>query len=80
MCVPPTPFDDGYDVCGPKATRVGKKSARTTVPVLHRPAEGVRLSRPHTCLAGARSLRNTTADDRGDPPIPRWDESMRVKR
>ena len=25
-------------------------------------------------------LRNTTADDRSDPPIPRWDESMRAKR
>ena len=76
MWVPPTAFDDGYDVCGPKATRVGKESARTTVPVLHRPAKGIRLSRPHTTLAGARSLRNTTADDRSDPPIPRWDESM----
>ena len=29
MRVPPTPFDDGYDVRGPKATRVGKESART---------------------------------------------------
>ena len=78
--VPPTPFDDGYDVCGPKATSVGKESARATVPVLHRPAKGIRLSRPHTTLAGARSLRNTTADDRSDPPTPRWDESMRAKR
>ena len=56
---PPTPFDDGYDVCGPKATRVEKESARTTVPLPHRPAKGIRLSRPHTTLAGARSLRNT---------------------
>ena len=71
---------DGYDVYGPKATRVGKESARTTVPVLHRPAKGIRLSRPHTTLAGARSLRNTTADHRSDPPIPRWDKSMRAKR
>ena len=78
--VPPTPFDDGYDVYGPKATRIGKESARTTVPVLHRPAKGIRLSRPHTTLAGARSLRNTTADDRSDSPIPRWDESVRAKR
>ena len=76
----PTPFDDGYDVCGPKATGVGKESARTTVPVLHRPAKGIRLNRPHTTLAGARSLRNTTANDRSDLPIPRWDESMRAKR
>ena len=68
--VPPIPFDDGYEVCGPKATRVGKESSRTTVHVPHRPAEGTRLSRPHTSLAGARSLRNTAADDRGDPPIP----------
>ena len=78
--VPPTPFDDGYDFCGSKATRVGKESARTTAPVLHRPAKGIRLSRPHTTLAGARSLRNTTADDRSDPLIPRWEESMRAKR
>ena len=79
MWVPSTPFDDGYDVRGSKATRVGKESARTNVPVFHRPAEGTRLSRPHTSLAGARSLRNTAAYDRGDPPIPRWDESMRAK-
>ena len=80
MWVPPTPFDDGYDVRGPKATRIGKKSARTTVPVLRRSAEGIRLSRPHTSLAGDRSIRNTAADDRrGDPPIPRWDESIRAK-
>ena len=50
------------------------------VPVFHRPAEGIRLSRPRTSLAGARSPRNTAAADRGDPPIPRWDESMRAKR
>ena len=80
MWVPPTPFDDGYNVCVPKAKRVGKESVRTIVPVLHRPAEGIRLSRLHTSLSGARSLRNTTADDRGDPPIPRWDERMRAKR
>ena len=48
----PTPFDDRYDVRGPKATRVGKERARTTVPVLHRSAEGIRLNRPHTFLAG----------------------------
>ena len=76
----PTPFDEGYDFCCPKATRVGKETARTTVPVFHRPAEGIRLSRPHTVLAGARSPRNTAADDRGDPPVPRWDESTRAKR
>ena len=79
MWVPPTPSDDGYDVRGPKATRVGKESARTTVIVLHRSAEGIRLSQPHTSLAGARSLRSTAADDTGDPPIPRWDESMHAK-
>ena len=79
MWVPPAPFADEYDVRGPKATRVGKESARTTVPVLHRSAEGIRLSRPHTSIVGARSLRNTATDDRGDPPIPRWDESMRTK-
>ena len=75
----PTPFDDGYDVRGPKATRVGKESARTTVPVFHRPADGIRLSRPHTSLASARSLWSTVADDRGDPPVPRWDESVRAE-
>ena len=72
-------FDDGYDVCGPKATRVGKESARTDIPVFHRPAEGIRLCRPHTALAGARSLWSTAADDRGDPSIPRWDESLRAE-
>ena len=80
MWVPPTPFDEGYDFCGPKATRVGKESARTTVPVFHRPAESIRLSRPHTSLAGARSPKSTTADYRGDPPVPRWDESTPAKR
>ena len=77
--VPPTPFDDEHDVRCTKTTRVGKESARTTVRVLHRSAEGIRLSRPHTSLAGARSLWNTAEDDRGDPPIPRWDKSMRAK-
>ena len=28
---------------------------------------------------GARSLRSTTADDRGDPLIPRCDESLRAE-
>ena len=51
--------------------RVGKESARTAVSVFHRPAEGIRLCRPHTSLADARSLWSTAADDRGDPPIPR---------
>ena len=76
MRVPPTPSDDGYDVRGPKATRVGKESARTIVPVFHRPTEGMRFSRPHTSMADARSLWSTAADDKGDPPNPRWDESM----
>ena len=75
-----TPFDDGYDVRGPKATRAGKKSAHTAVSVFHRPAEGIRLSRPHTSLAGARSLWSAGADDRGDPPVPRWYESMRAEQ
>ena len=59
--------------------QVGKETARTTVPVFHRPAEGIRLSRPHTSLAGARSLWSTAADASGDPPIPLWDESMRAE-
>ena len=58
---------------------VGKESARTMFAVLHRPTEGIRLSQPHTSSSDARSLRNTAADNRGDPPIPRWDESMRAK-
>ena len=69
--VPPTPLDGRYEVRDPKATTVGKESARTTVPVFHRLAEGIRLSRPHTSLAGARSLWGTAAGNRGDPPIPR---------
>ena len=32
-----------------------------------------------TSFAGARSLRNTTADDEGSPIVPRWDESLRVE-
>ena len=75
MRAPPTAFDNEYDVRGPKATRVGKESTRPTVPVFHRPAEGIRLSRLHTSLAGARSLWSTAADDRGDTLIPRWDEA-----
>ena len=80
MRVPPTPFDDGYDVHGPNATKFGKESARITVSVFCRPAEGIRLSRPHTSLVDARSLWSTPAvDDRGNPTIPRWDESMRAE-
>ena len=48
MRVPPAPFDNGYDVRSPKVTRIGKESARTSVPMFHRPAEGVRICRPHT--------------------------------
>ena len=33
MQLPPAPFDDGYDVCGPQATRVGKQIACATAPV-----------------------------------------------
>ena len=41
---PTAPFDDGYDICDPQATRrAGKKSTRATIPVSHRPAEGMRL-------------------------------------
>ena len=79
MRVPPAPFDNGHDVRGPKATRVAEESARTAVLVFHRPAEGIRLYRPHTSLAGACSLRSTAADKRSDPPIPRWDESLRAE-
>ena len=57
---------------------LGRK-AHTTLPVLHRPAEGIGLNRPHTSLAGARSLWSTGADDRGDTTTPRWDQSMRAE-
>ena len=33
MQLPPAPLGDGYDVCGPQATRVGKKITCATVPV-----------------------------------------------
>ena len=58
---------------------LGRKVCVTTVPVFHGPAKGIRLGRPHTSLAGARSLWSTAEDDRGDPPVPRWDESMRAE-
>ena len=77
--VPPTPFDDRYGVRGSKVARVRMESARTAVPVFHRPLEGIRLCRPHTSLAGARSLWSTTVDDRRDPPILRLDESLRAE-
>ena len=73
MRVPPAPFDDRYNVGGPKTTRVGKESAPTAVvPVFHRPAEGIRLCRPHISLANARSFSSTTVDARGDPPFNNW--------
>ena len=71
MWVLSAPFDDGYDNCGPKATRDEKESARTRVPLfrcfidLQKAYDSV----DRTPMAGARSLRNTAADDRGDPPI-----------
>ena len=70
MRVPPAPLDDGYDVRGPRATRVGKESALVAVPVFYQPAEGIRLCRSHISLAGSRSLRNTAAEDGSDLPIP----------
>ena len=56
MRVPPTPFDDGYDVRGPKATRVGKESARTTVPMFHRPATERHTTQSTTHFFGRYSL------------------------
>ena len=56
--VSPVPFDDGYDVRGPTFTRFGRESVRAAVPLFHRHAEGTRLCRPLTSLAGARSLRS----------------------
>ena len=35
MRVLPASFEDGYDVHGPKATRVGKESVRAIVPAFH---------------------------------------------
>ena len=58
---------------------LGRKARVPSVPVFHRPAEGIRLSRPDISLAGARSLWSSAADDRDHPPIPRWDESMRAE-
>ena len=55
------------------------KRAYTAVPMFHRSSESIRLSRPHTSLAGARSLWSTAAGDRDDPPIPRWDKSTRAE-
>ena len=45
-----TSFDDGYNVHGPKATRVGKENARTTIPVFRRPAEGIHDAVDRTLL------------------------------
>ena len=81
MWVPPTPFDDGYDVCGPKATKVGKESARTTVPCfidLQKAYDSVDRTLLWHVLA--RFGTPTQMIGRGDPQIPRWDESMRAKR
>ena len=63
MQVLPAPFDDGYDIRGPKATVVGRESVRTAVFVFHRPAEGIQLCRPRTSLADVRSFWSSTADD-----------------
>ena len=57
MWVPPASLDDGYDVRGPKGTRVGKENVCAAVPVVHRPAEGIRICRPQTSLAGLHSLK-----------------------
>ena len=79
MRVPPAPLDDGYYVCDPQATRVGKESARAAVHVFHRPAEGIRPCRSHTSLAGARSLRSTAQRGRSNSSILRWEESLRAE-
>ena len=44
--------------------------------MFHQPAEGLGPCRFHTSLADAPFLQSTVADDRGNPPIPRWDESL----
>ena len=54
----PAPLDAGCDVLGVQDARAGKDSARAIVPVFRRPAQDLRICRPHTSLAGARSPRN----------------------
>ena len=78
MRIPPVPCDDGHNVRGPKAIRVGKGSVRAAVPVSSTCRRN-RLCRAHTSLVGARSLWGTAADDKSDPPIPRWDESLHAE-
>ena len=72
MLVQPASFDDGYDVGGSEITRAGKECARITIPVVHRPTEGLRICRSHTFLAGTRSLSSDATNYRGIPPIARW--------
>ena len=79
MRVPTAPFDDGYDVHGPQAGRVGSESERAAVPVFRQPAQGIRLSQPHVSLVDARSLWSPATDDASNPHIPRWDESLRAE-
>ena len=80
MWVPPASLDHGYDVCGANTSRTRTESTRASVPVLHRPLEGIRLRRPYPPLGGILSLRFASEDNSSNPPIPRWDESLRTER
>ena len=60
-----------YDVRGAHATILVKESTRIAVPVFHRPAEGLRLCRSCIYLAGTRSFRSTTVEDRSSSRILR---------
>ena len=72
-------LDDIYDVRVVQAAKVGKESVRTAAPVFGQPTEGPRLCRPHTSLAGARPLQSTTADERNNGSVLRWDASLRAE-
>ena len=80
MWVPPASLDHGYDFCGAKTIRTRTESMRASVPLLHRPSEGIQLRRPYPPLAGTLSLRIASEDDSSNPLIPRWNESLRRER
>lgn len=64
------PVDSRHNIRCAQAPRVGQKEEPSTVHVLHRPPEGMRLSGPLPFLESSSNLGYPYQDDLHHPPVP----------
>ena len=77
---PTGPFYHRYDVCGSSATGACAEETNSTVCMLYRPYESVRLRWSNPPLDSTRPFWRATENDLGHSSIPRWHASMRAAR